>query len=294
MRRPAAGTTGPEGATEPGEQRRSRRAQLTGWAWRRHGGLALAAQPPAGRLAAAGRGKMVHHGAEAERRHVVVDGFVLARLYQVALVPDAERAVVADHLVVAPPHRHVQFGLRAREALQVLERPPVLDHADAARVDDLLAAEEALLRVAAQVEQHADEGRRAEGPLAQREEPVDAHADDEHHERLIGVRRVAAREWLVGQRRHLQGMDHRGSVPDRSAYGPPGWQGFRSVPGRGPAPGFPQPPLPPGWSAAQWLSAARYVSRSTLVRAVPSRIPAAATAAATSGSSRRSNGRGTR
>src|SRR5262245_49726042 len=100
----------------------------TWWLVRRHGraGL-LALEPQPGRLPVADRGRVVERPGEPEAGHVPVDALVLAVRDQVRLVEDPDRAVGADRPVEAPPGRQVRLRRAAREAVEVLERAPVLD-----------------------------------------------------------------------------------------------------------------------------------------------------------------------
>src|SRR5262245_61730756 len=116
---------------------------------------------------------------QAEARHVAVDALVLPGSDQVSLVPDADPGVAGARAVEPLPRLEVRLGWAAREAVEVFGRAPVLDQAQAARVEEVLVAEQAAVRVLLQRLQHPWHGREDGPPLADRPELVEAHPDQE-------------------------------------------------------------------------------------------------------------------
>src|SRR5262249_47149354 len=84
----------------------------------------------------------------------------------------------------------------ACETLEVLERAPILDHADAPPVNERLCTKEALLRVSEERAEHGPHCPCCRDPLAKSEELVDAHADKEDDKGLVGLCRESARNHL--------------------------------------------------------------------------------------------------
>ena len=78
-------------------------------------------EPTPRRLQRADRWHARQRPTEAKRRHVLVHRFVLARLDDVGLVPDADRAVEAERRGPAPPRRYVLPLFGVGVALQVVE-----------------------------------------------------------------------------------------------------------------------------------------------------------------------------
>ncbi len=136
---------------------------------------------------------MAGGGGEAEDGHVAVDGLVLAGIDKVALVEEADAAVlVADDFVEAAPGGHMGLALGAGEALKVVKRAPILNQDDGATPNEGTGAKEALLGVGVQLAEHARHRQERGHPLAEREKLVDTHADEKDDERLVRLCRVAA------------------------------------------------------------------------------------------------------
>src|SRR6478735_3080560 len=134
--------------------------------------------PAGGGLGRPPSGPAQYGGGEPVGRHVAVDGLDVARVHAVGLVPDADVTGVADAPVERPPWLEVRVVTVAGEALQVGERPPVLDH-DRRRQEGLVVGQQPLLRVLLEVAQHPRHRGEDRPPPGHLPRPVDAHPDEE-------------------------------------------------------------------------------------------------------------------
>src|SRR6266702_1934100 len=100
-------------------------------------------------------------------------------------------AICADGLVEALPG--VQMGVFPvpGKLFQVLERPPVLDQANPAPVENQLSTQKTFFRMPEQSLQHWPHGQSSRNPLPEGKETIDTHSNQEHNKGFISLSGIA-------------------------------------------------------------------------------------------------------
>ena len=142
---------------------------------------------------------------EAEAGHVVVDALRLAVGDLVGFVPDADGAVFADALVEGLPGGKVGGVAGLGVGDEMVEAAPVLGEHNSAPVEGGVGGEKAEGWVGVEFVEHGAHGFGGGKPLVDREQAVDAKADEEDHEGPFNAGSVTA--WVEG--RHMGGSLYR-------------------------------------------------------------------------------------
>src|SRR5579875_3181796 len=75
---------------------------------------------------------------QAEDWHVVIDNFIIPRMYKIRLVPDTNAPICTNRFIKTPPGFEMRVLFTARKVLQVLKRLPVLDRPDTWPINEWL------------------------------------------------------------------------------------------------------------------------------------------------------------
>ncbi|MEI9930593.1 MAG: hypothetical protein WDM89_08590 [Rhizomicrobium sp.] len=103
-------------------------------------------------------------------------------------MPDTNVLRLHDAFVERGPHREVKAVLVVCVGDEFVERFPILLHTEVRRREVLAIPEQAAVFLGRQLFQHRGHGLRHKNDVAQSEEVVDPHADQEQYNRLVGLR----------------------------------------------------------------------------------------------------------
>src|SRR5690606_4852610 len=136
---------------------------------------------------------MVRRLRQPEPGHIAVYTLVIARFYQISLVPDAKTAIAGDFPIEAPPCFQMRIVLTACEAFQLLVRAPVADGDGFAKsvARKRLSTQIAILRVGFQYAIHGDVRLSDPCQLGQLAPRIDPRSDQENHKVTVDVGGIA-------------------------------------------------------------------------------------------------------
>src|SRR5579872_1402804 len=161
-----------------------------GWRW--YCWFALPSEPSPRRFAASDRGNMLGSRGKAEDGHIVVQALITPGLYEIGLMPDAHAPVRANLLIKATPCPEMRITFAPRKLLQIVKRPPVLNHAYASRIEEKLRSKHAYAWMPVEEEQHGSHCHSRWNPFPEREETIDTHSDQKHNKGFICLCRIAS------------------------------------------------------------------------------------------------------